>query len=190
MGPLFILSGPSGVGKTTVLHQIIQKADLPLRQSVSCTTRPVRSGEIPDKDYHFMDREDFAREIASGGFLEHAEVHSELYGTLLREVTDWRVKGFGVVLVIDVQGASQVRSKIKVDCSIFLDAPSEVLRQRLDGRGTETVEVVERRLKSALRERSCATGYTCSVTNTNLGQAVAEITDLWRSFFPGKKSPA
>ena len=182
-GPLLILSGPSGVGKTSVLKKLMETGGLPLRQSVSATTRPPRSGEINGKDYHFLSAEEFASELLADGFLEHAEVYGQLYGTLRREVESWRSKGFGVVLAIDVQGADQVRGKTKVDSSVFLTAPEEFLRQRLKSRGTDLPEVIERRLANARSEIQRSNDYNHVLINMELEKVVFELAGLWRPFF-------
>jgi len=182
-GPLFILSGPSGVGKTTILRELIQKEGFPLHQSISATTRAPRSGEIDGRDYHFLSACDFESELAAGGFLESAQVHGQRYGTLKREVEGWRKKGFGVVLAIDVQGAEQVRAKTRVDCSVFLTAPEEVLRERLNHRATDAPEVIEKRLANARLEFARAGEYTRVITNSDLSQAVSELAGLWRPYF-------
>src|SRR5215510_9512995 len=108
-GPLIILSGPSGVGKSTVVGRLLAGGDPPLRLSVSATTRPRRPGEVDGVHYHFWTRERFAKELAAGAFLEHAEVHDQLYGTPRAEVDPYRERGMGVILDIDVQGAASIR---------------------------------------------------------------------------------
>ncbi len=182
-GPLFILSGPSGVGKTTILRELMEKEGFPLHQSVSATTRSPRSGEINGRDYHFLSASDFETEWRNGGFLESAQVHGHRYGTLKREVDSWRKKGFGVVLAIDVQGAEQVRAKTCVDCSVFLTADEVTLRQRLIKRGTDSPEVIEKRLANARSELARAGEYTRVIANSDLSEAVSELAGLWRPFF-------
>lgn len=130
-----------------------------------------------------MSPADFASAVASGGFLEHAEVHGHRYGTLKREVEGWRSKGFGVVLVIDVQGAAQVRGRAPVDCSVFLTAPEADLRERLNRRGTDPVEVIERRLANARREIDRSGEYTKVLENTNLDRVVSELEGVWKPLF-------
>src|SRR5688500_624636 len=104
LGPLVILSGPSGSGQSTVLERLLADSELPLRMSVSATTRDRRPGEQDGVEYHFWDRERFEREVAAGAFLEWAEVHGRYYGTLQGEVEPYRRQGIGVILDIDVQG--------------------------------------------------------------------------------------
>src|SRR5262245_42036100 len=108
-GPLIIVSGPAGVGKTTVVNRLLASGDLLLQRSVSATTRTPRPGERDGVDYYFWPRERFEQEAAAGAFLEWAEVHGQLYGTPRRAVEEARQQGVGVVLVIDVQRAAQVR---------------------------------------------------------------------------------
>src|SRR5262245_9416335 len=121
MGPLIIISGPSGVGKSTLIRRLIADPPGPLRLSVSATTRPIRPGETDGVDYHYWSPERFEAEVAAGGFLEHAVVHgAHRYGTLRNEVEPFLRKDCGVVLDIDVQGAEQVRGTIPEHTSIFL----------------------------------------------------------------------
>src|SRR5262245_7279127 len=107
-GPLIIVSGPSGSGKSTVVDRVLQDAGLPLRKSVSATTRGQRPGEQDEIDYHFWKRDQFEQEVAAGAFLEWAEVFGNYYGTLKSEVGPYQELGIGVILEIDVQGAAQV----------------------------------------------------------------------------------
>src|SRR5947209_1000026 len=108
-GPLIILSGPAGSGKTVAIQRLLQEFPYPLRQSVSATTRSPRAGEQDGVHYHFWTRERFQEEVDRGGFLEWAEVHGNRYGTPQSEVEPYLANGIGVILVIDVQGAEQVR---------------------------------------------------------------------------------
>src|SRR5262245_47436068 len=110
-GPLLILSGPSGTGKSTVIDRLLNQGDLPLHLSVSATTRKPRRGEVDGVNYYYWTREQFEREIQAGAFLEYADVYGNYYGTLVREVGPYRERGDGVILDIDVQGAAQVRRK-------------------------------------------------------------------------------
>src|SRR5436309_11636858 len=108
-GPLIIVSGPSGTGKSTIVKRLLADPELPLRLSVSATTRRPRPGEKDGVQYHFWSRERFLQEKEAGAFLESAEVHGQYYGTLKREVEPYREQGKGVILDIDVQGAAQIR---------------------------------------------------------------------------------
>ena len=182
--PLIILSGPSGCGKSTVVRHLLARGDLPLRVSVSATTRAMRDGEAAGVSYHFWDRGRFERERGLGGFLEWAEVHGNLYGTLRAEVEPYREQGTGVILVIDVQGAERVRQACPDAVSIFLEPPSpEVLEQRLRGRGTEDEATIQRRLDVARRELARAGEYQYRVVSDDLDRTVAEVHDIIRRCF-------
>jgi guanylate kinase len=183
-GPLIILSGPSGCGKTALLRLLLRSTDLPLRVSVSVTTRPRRDTESDGVDYHFWDRQTFESEARVGAFLERAEVHGHCYGTLRREVDPYLERGFGVILVIDVQGGAQVRRLRPEAVTIFLRPPSlEVLEQRLRQRGTESAEAVQRRLATALLELARSDEYEYQVVNDNLERAVREVEAIIRPRF-------
>jgi len=178
-GPLIILSGPSGSGKSTVLGQLLASGDLPLRLSVSATTRAPRPGERDGVDYHFWDRARFEKELAADGFLESAEVHGNYYGTLRREVEPFRDRGVGAILDIDVQGWRQVRQRCPEVVSIFLRAPSlEAYEQRLRARGTETEASLKRRLDAARAEIAHAQEYDYEVINDDLEMAVRRLRDV------------
>src|SRR5205823_3727454 len=122
-GPLIIVSGPSGSGKSTLIRRLLGSG-LPLHLSVSATTRKQRPRERDGVDYYFLSEEEFRRRVAEGAFLEHAEVHGRLYGTLKSEVEGPRSRGEGVILDVDVQGAASLRKLFPEHVSIFVDAPS------------------------------------------------------------------
>jgi len=155
-GILLVVSGPSGSGKTTLCRRLADAGEA--HYSISCTTRPPREGEIDGRDYHFLTREHFEQRIAVGDFLEHAEVHGNFYGSLKSEVLGFLQAGTDVVMDIDVQGAAKVRicpdpaiQRALVD--LFVMPPSgDELRSRLSGRGTDTDEVIDLRMKNALQE--------------------------------------
>jgi guanylate kinase len=180
-GPLIILSGPSGSGKSTLLERLLAKTDLPLHVSVSATTRLPRGGEIDGKHYYFWTRERFEQAKRSGKFLESAEVHGCRYGTLRSEVDPYREQGIGVILDIDVQGATQIRRIYPDSVSIFLRAGSlETYEARLRQRGTEKEEAIRRRLAVAAQELDHAGQYDYQVINENLSTAVAEVESIVR----------
>ena len=186
-GPLIILSGPSGSGKSTVIRRLLAASGLPLRLSVSVTTRPPRAGEVDGIAYHFWTRERFEEEVRAGGFLECAEVFGALYGTLRREVEPVREQGQGALLEIDVQGAAQVRRQCPDAVSIFLKAPSlETYEQRLRQRHTESEAAIRRRLEGARRELARAGEYDYQVVNDDLDRAVAEVEAIIRRQFGGE----
>jgi guanylate kinase len=186
-GPLFILSGPAGSGKSTVVGRLLERAreeGLPLRVSVSATTRPPRPYEVDGRHYHFWSRERFEHERQAGGFLEWAEVHGSCYGTLRSEVEPYRDQGTGVILVIDVQGAAKVRQACPDAVSVFLGTASpEVLERRLRARGTESEAALQRRLAGALRELECRGEYDYQVINDDLDTAVGLLLGIVRRQF-------
>lgn len=176
IGQLFIISAPSGAGKTTILKQVM--ADLAgLAFSVSHTTRAARPGEVNGRDYHFVDRPTFEQLRASGDFLEWAEVHTNFYGTSRSAVADQLAAGFDVILDIDVQGARQVQDIPELAAiSLFILPPSLAeLEKRLSGRGTDSAEVIRLRLKNALREISESGGYDHHIINDQLAEAVEMV---------------
>ena len=178
-GPLIIVSGPSGVGKSTVIRRLLAGDGPPLHLSVSATTRAPRPGEREGVDYYFWTPERFQQEIEKGGFLEWAEVHGKRYGTLRSEVGGWLARGHGVLLDIDVQGAEQVRRKCPGALSIFLKAPSwEIYEARLRKRHTEDEPAIARRLATARSELGRAGEYEFQVMNADLDAAVAEVRGL------------
>jgi len=157
-GILLLVSGPSGSGKTTLCRRLADEDEA--IYSTSCTTRPSRKGERDGHDYHFLTRETFEQKVTNGEFLEYAEVHGNLYGTLKTEVLDHLAKGIDVVMDIDVQGAAQVRScadtSIKaalVDVFVMPHTEDELLK-RLTGRGSDSQDVIALRMKNALGELS------------------------------------
>lgn len=163
-GILLLVSGPSGSGKTTLCRRLADEGEA--HYSISCTTRPMREGEKDGHDYHFLTRESFEQKIHAGDFLEHAEVHGNLYGTLKSEVLDNVTQGTDVVMDIDVQGAELVRTckdpaiqKSLVE--LFVMPPShEELHTRLTGRGTDESEVIALRMKNAIEEMEHWPQYT------------------------------
>jgi len=163
-GIILLVSGPSGSGKTTLCRRLADEGEAVY--STSCTTRPAREGEKNGHDYHFLSREDFEKRIAANEFIEYAEVHENLYGTLKSEVMDHIAAGTDVVMDIDVQGADLVRSCPEPNiCTalveLFVMPPSEAeLRARLTGRATDAEEVIELRMKNAIEEMSHWPKYT------------------------------
>lgn len=174
-GILFVISGPSGAGKGTVRKEVFRHMD-GLSFSISCTTRAPRPGERDGVDYRFIPRESFLRMVDSGDFLEWAEVHGNLYGTLWSDVDENLERGKDVVLEIDVQGALQVMNKCGDLVSIFLCPPStEELERRLRTRGSEDEETISLRLKNALGEMAEIDKYDHVVINDDLNRAVEEM---------------
>lgn len=171
-GRLFVISAPSGAGKTTLLSRVM--ARLPgLVFSVSHTTRMVRPGERDGRDYHFISPVEFLAMIDQGHFLEHAEVHGNLYGTSREAVKKQLEEGVDVILDIDVQGAAILRSSGQLDAAyIFIAPPSMTeLEKRLRGRGTESEERILLRLKNARQELQAASQYEYLIINEDLSDA-------------------
>jgi guanylate kinase len=180
-GRLVVMSGPSGVGKTTVLRKLLAECPLPLRASVSATTRPPRPGEIDGVDYHFLSDEEFHRRRQRGEFLECYEVYGSgwWYGTLKAEVASGLESGVWVVLGIDVHGAFSVVDQYPDAITIFLRPSSlEELERRLRGRGTEDEASIQRRLQQARHELALADWYRHQVINDDLDRAVREICQI------------
>ncbi len=178
-GPLLILSGPSGTGKSTLIRQMLADRSLPLRLSVSVTTRQPRPGEENGIDYHFWTRERFLKEQLTGAFLEWAEVYGNFYGTLASEVEPHRQRGIGVLLDIDTQGWEQVKRIYPDAVSIFVKTSSEeTYEKRLRDRGTESEAVIQKRLVGARRELTRAPEYDYQVINDNLESALTQLRDI------------
>lgn len=174
-GKIIILSGPSGVGKGTVLKEVM-RSDPSLRFSVSATTRPIRPGEIDGVHYFFIDKPCFEKMIADGELLEHASYAGNYYGTPERAVDDALAQGINVVLEIEVQGALQVIERRRDAISIFIAPPSFAeLRHRLLTRGDTAPEIAERRLHIAEQECLTAEKYRYIVVNDTVEHAAAEI---------------
>lgn len=179
---LFVISGPSGAGKGTLLAELRkQRPDLGL--TVSATTRSPRPGEVDGTSYYFLSDEEFRRRIAAGEFVEWAEVHGHLYGTLVSEVKRLLAKGHSLVLEIDVQGALNVRKVYPDAVLFFIEPPSlQVLEERLRGRGTEDEASIELRLKNARHEMELADQYDVRIVNDTVDRAAQELGSVMRRF--------
>ncbi len=179
---LFVISGPSGAGKGTLLAELRkQRPDLGL--TVSATTRSPRPGEVDGTSYYFLSDEEFRRRIAAGEFVEWAEVHGHLYGTLVTEVKRLLAKGHSLVLEIDVQGALNVRKVYPDAVLVFIEPPSlQVLEERLRGRGTEDEASIELRLKNARHEMELADQYDVRIVNDTVDRAAQELGSVMRRF--------
>jgi guanylate kinase len=181
MARVFVITGPSGVGKGTLIRLLRER--LPeLALSVSATTRPPRPGETQGEDYWFLSDEEFDRRVAAGAFVEWAEYSGRRYGTLREELERHTSGGRPVVLEIEVQGARQVRETLPDAVQIFIRPPSEeALRDRLVGRGTDASEQIERRLRVAEEELAAAAEFAHVVVNDRLEDAVEALAGIVRA---------
>ena len=177
-GKLFVLSGPSGVGKGTLRERALKDIPGPV-YSISCTTRKPREGETDGVEYRFISREKFREGISQGLFLEYAHVHEDFYGTLKQDVLNELESGHDVLLEIDVQGALQVKEKMPGAVLVFVAPPSiEVLERRLRGRKTESEDALKVRLNNALNELSLKDRYDYVVVNDDLDSACEELRKI------------
>ena len=186
MSRVIVITGPSGVGKGTLIRLLRER--LPeLGLSVSATTREPRAGEQQGVDYHFLSDADFDRLIEEGAFLEHAEYAGRRYGTLRTELERRAAAGEPVLLEIEVQGARQIRESMPSAVQVFIEPPSpEALRERLVGRGTDAPEVVERRLRVAADELAAKDEFQHRVVNDRLHDAVEALVGIVRAAVGGR----
>lgn len=182
-GFLFIVSSPSGGGKTTLIRRLMSNPPgEPLRFSVSHTTRPKRGGEVDGREYHFVTAAEFERMARHGEFLEHNEVHGNFYGTAKSEVLPWLARGEDVVLDIDVQGARDIRAAYPEAISIFIVPSSAAeLERRLKARGLDSEDAVRKRLINAAKEIAQAEASQYVIVNEDLEQAGRELESVVRA---------
>ena len=179
-GKLFVISGPSGAGKGTICSELIKTGSFAL--SVSMTTRAPRTGEVPGVSYFFVSEEEFVRTIEEGGFLEHAQIYGNRYGTPKVPVLKQLSEGKDVILEIEMQGALNVKRSYPDAVLIFILPPSlAVLRRRLAGRGTETPEEIEKRSSQCLSEIRMVSDYDYFIINDELSAAVADALAIVRA---------
>ena len=184
MSSVFVITGPSGVGKGTLIRALRERMP-ELELSTSATTRPPRAGERDGVDYHFLGEDEFARRVAAGEFLEHATYSGNRYGTLRSEVEERVARGAPVVLEIEVQGARQVRASMPEAVQIFIAPPSAGdLRVRLQGRGTDDEEVIESRLRVAVEELAARGEFPHTVVNDEVGRASEALAAIVRDHRP------
>ncbi|WP_313517804.1 guanylate kinase [Pseudomonas sp.] len=180
-GTLYIVSAPSGAGKTSLVKALID-AMPQVRVSVSHTTRAMRPGEVDGVNYHFVDRQHFTELLEHNDFLEHAEVFGNLYGTSQRALERTLAEGYDLILEIDWQGAQQVRRLMPQAKSVFILPPTqEALRQRLTNRGQDSEEIIERRMREAVSEMSHYVEYDYLVINDDFAHALDDLKAIFRA---------
>ena len=181
-GILFVVSAPSGAGKTTLCDALRQTPDFVY--SVSCTTRAPRAGENDGEDYHFLSESEFLERVNAGEFLEHAEVHGKYYGTLRQPILSNLESGVDVLIDIDIQGAAAIRSVgdefiRRALCDVFIMPPDlDELRRRLTKRGTETVEQIELRLMNAAREMQLWREYRYTIISKSMEEDLLKFRHI------------
>ena len=179
-GKVFVITGPSGVGKGTLIERLLDAVP-ELELSVSATTREPRAEEVDGRDYHFLTPEEFERRVEAADFLEHATYSGNRYGTLRDEVERRLAEGHSVVLEIEVQGARQVRAAMPEAVLIFIAPPDPVaLRERLEGRGTDSPEAIARRLRTAEIELEAQDEFPHVVVNDKVQKSASELEKLVR----------
>lgn len=181
MSKVFVITGPSGVGKGTLISRLLERVP-GLELSVSATTREPRSGEVDGRDYHFLTAEEFDRRIEREDFLEFATYSGNRYGTLRSEVRKRLDAGHSVVLEIEVQGARQVRAAMRESVQVFIAPPDPaVLRERLEARGADSADAIDARLEVAEQELAAQGEFAYCVTNADLDRAAADLERIVRA---------
>lgn len=178
LGTLYIVSAPSGAGKSSLVKALIEKTE-GIGVSVSHTTRAMREGEQDGQDYHFVEKQTFVSMVEQGEFLEHAQVFDNYYGTAVANIEQKLGKGEDVILEIDWQGAAQVRKQLPYAVNIFILPPSlGALEQRLRGRGQDSDEIIARRMRDAKSETSHYSEYDYLVVNDDFDNALVDLRSI------------
>jgi guanylate kinase len=187
---VFVITGPSGVGKGTLIRKLLQR--MPgLELSVSATTRSPREGELDGREYHFLGRQEFDRRAQEGDFLEHATYSGNRYGTLRSELERRVEAGASVVLEIEVQGARQVRAAMPESVLVFIAPPTPAsLRERLAARGTDSADQIDERLRTAELELAAQEEFQHVVVNDEVDRAASELEGIVREELGGTGSTA
>ena len=181
MSKVFVITGPSGVGKGTLIRELLQRIPA-LELSISATTREPREGEVDGRDYHFLTREEFDRRVEEENFLEFATYSGNRYGTLRTEVQRRLAARHSVVLEIEVQGARQVRAAMRESIQVFIAPPDPaVLRERLDARGTDSAAAIDSRLEVAEQEMAAQDEFAYRIVNDDLGRAADDLEGIVRA---------
>jgi guanylate kinase len=181
MAKVFVITGPSGVGKGTLISQLLERVP-GLELSVSATTREPREGEVEGRDYHFLSPQEFDRRIEADDFLEFATYSGNRYGTLRSEVRKRLDAGHSVVLEIEVQGARQVRAAMRESIQVFIAPPDPaVLRQRLESRGADSADAIDARLEVAEQELAAQDEFAYRIVNDDLQRAAGELEEIVRA---------
>ncbi|HNY11776.1 MAG TPA: guanylate kinase [Candidatus Wallbacteria bacterium] len=185
MSHIFVISGPSGVGKSSIAQAILEKYKGRITYSISMTTRKIRYGEEDGREYIFTTVDDFERLIKEDAFIEYAKVHDNYYGTLKSQIDDAFEKGLAMLLDVDTKGALNIKSKYPEAVLMFIVPPCiEELKLRLFKRHTDAPEVIERRIHNAIAEIEKSAQYDYVVKNEDLQKAIHECTEIMEKHFP------
>lgn len=181
-GLLIVISGPSGAGKDTIANEVVKREGIKAWISISMTSRLPRGKEVNGKEYFFVTREEFQENISKGNFLEYAEYNGNYYGTPKHKIEEYLNQGIDVILIIEIQGALQIKELIKEALFIFIMPPSmEELKTRLINRGTESKDKVLSRFKTAYQEINEVTKYNYVVVNDNIEEAVEKVCSILKA---------
>lgn len=178
-GKIFVISGPSGSGKSTIANALLEEPDTVF--SISMTTRKIREGEVDGVNYYFVTDEEYDRTVAEGGFLEHAEIYNHKYGTPKKPALENLKKGLNVILEIEMQGALQVKESYPDAVLIFVLPPSlKILRERIENRGTDSKEEIDKRMAATVKELDYLKDYDYYIVNDIKEVAVETVKNIMR----------